>query len=170
MLRKLAEAFDNRHERKSLRRLSIAFNEQMRAYLVADFLAQVGAELSVRTVRHAFAATYPQLGDFMGATHAEKSAYLSKVSAYVERLSKEENSGNAPKGVTNGALLSQFWIAALAWGDYRLADTIAEKLEPLNRSTYKAACADGQARPDDEVLAEWKEMFGENIIPNALMR
>lgn len=169
MLRRIAEAIDKRHERKSLVRLTTAFNEQLQAYASADAYAQIFTEMSARTVRHAFAATYPDIRVFLDAPHSEKSAYLDKLSNYVERLAIGERSGKHPKGVTNGAVLVQFWITALAWKDFELADAMAEQLEPLNRSAYETACAAGQAKPDEKVIAEWKRTFGENINPNALM-
>lgn len=169
MLRKLAEALDNRHERKSLERLAASFNEQMQAYADADSFTQIGSAMSARALYHAFLTKYPAIHDFSNAAHSEKAEYLAKLSNYVERQSKGESFGNHPQGVTNGAVLVQFWITALAWGDFELADAMAEQLEPLNRMGYEMAYAMGQARPDEKVIAEWKEKFGENIDPYSLM-
>ena len=146
MLRKLAEALDNRHERKSLDRLAASFNQQMQAYVGADSFTQIGAAMSARALHHAFLTNYPTARDFSNAIHSEKSEYLTKLSDYVERQSKGESSGEFPKGVTNGAVLVQFWITALAWGDFELADAMAEQLEPLNRMAYETAQGTGQVR------------------------
>lgn len=169
MLRKLAEALDNRHERKSLDRLAAAFNEQMQGYLSSDFIFQSGCELSVRKFYHAFIAEYPNIKDFSDAPHSEKAAYISKLSDYVQKLSKSEKAGESPKGVTSGAVLVEFWISAVGYGDFEMADAMAEHLAPLNRQGYETACALGTARPDEKVIAEWKETFGENIDPYSLM-
>lgn len=125
--------------------------------------------MSLRTTYHAFVTRYPEISNFLNAEHSEKSDYLNKISNFVQKISKEEKAGNAPQGVTIGAVLVQFWITALAWGDFELADEMSAHLEPLNGSAYETDCARGKAKPDEKVIAEWKEMFGNDIDPYSLM-
>lgn len=140
-----------------LRKFEALYSE----YEASDFPCQTFIESSTRLAWHTFTVNYPTLQDFIDAPHEEKSAYLSKMANYIELLSRKEKIGQAPKGVTTGASLVQMWIAACAWNDFKVADYISERLEPLNRSAYETACAMGSASPDEDVIESWKELFSE---------
>ncbi len=130
MLRKLAETLDKRHEKKSLQRLTTNFGHAMLSINASeDTVLRMWAGMSAREVYLAFIGRYPNIKDYASAPHSVRMAYLEEVKNHVLQLTKAEQAGKKDRGHTTGAILVNFWITALAWRAFEIADAMAEQLE-----------------------------------------